>query len=316
MASGTGARDRADGIDSGGFLRSISCVVANAEHYEARFPLLYLWRRHEPDTGGPGRRRGGVGVGFAVVPHRVESIPAVIPHFGGTLEPESAGLFGGYPGATNAVRVVRSSSVRTALADGRIPQNEDDLGGIVTRLPGVAQVALARDDVLVTVTTGGGGWGDPLERDPASVASDVRAGLVSGTSAAELYGVVLDGTGGSDDSATRVRRAAIRQRRSTETGRDGSLGAGVDGLRDGIDLRPGRSPWLACPRCGTRVAVRRGARPRDALASTERPLRAAGPHVAPGVPDHGFVLVERYCPGCLRLVEVERSIHAAKEERP
>jgi hypothetical protein len=139
---------------------------------------------------------------------------------------------------------------------------------------------------------------------------------VSGTSAAELYGVVLDGNGGSDDGATRERRAAIRHRRSIDAGLDGSVGAGVDGLRDGMEVRPGHPPRLACPRCGARVTVRRGTRPRDALASFVRPLRAAGPHVAPGMPDHGFVLVERYCPACLRLVEVERSIHAAKEGRP
>ena len=109
MACGTGATADRDGIDCGGFLRSIGCVVANIEQYEARFPLLYLWRRQEPDTGGAGRRRGGSGVGYAVTPRGVAAIETVSPHFSGTLAPESAGLLGGYPGAVNRVTLHESA---------------------------------------------------------------------------------------------------------------------------------------------------------------------------------------------------------------
>ena len=47
-----------------------------------------------------------------------------------------------------------------------------------------------------------------------------------------------------------------------------------------------------------------------------RPLTAAGPHVAPDRPAPGFVLIERYCPGCFRLVDVERVARSAKEVQP
>jgi len=66
-------------------------VVPNVEQYEARFPLLYLWRRREPDTGGAGRWRGGSGVGYAVTPRGVDVIGTVSPHFSGTITPESPG---------------------------------------------------------------------------------------------------------------------------------------------------------------------------------------------------------------------------------
>src|SRR5262249_5162745 len=65
MATGTGATPEHDGLDAGGFLRSIGCVVSNVEQYEERFPLLYLWRRNEPDSGGAGPLGGGTGVRVA-----------------------------------------------------------------------------------------------------------------------------------------------------------------------------------------------------------------------------------------------------------
>jgi N-methylhydantoinase B len=63
-------------------------------------------------------------------------------------------------------------------------------------------------------TTGGGGWGDPLERDPALVCRDVVWRKVSSDAAAQLYGVVLTGsvdddTLGVDDAATTARRAEL-----------------------------------------------------------------------------------------------------------
>jgi N-methylhydantoinase B len=55
---------------------------------------------------------------------------------------------------------------------------------------------------------GGGGWGDPFERDPHQVAADVRAEKVSREAAEELYGVVLTAAGEPDAEATATRRAA------------------------------------------------------------------------------------------------------------
>jgi N-methylhydantoinase B len=57
---------------------------------------------------------------------------------------------------------------------------------------------------------GGGGWGDPLERDPAAVADDVRNEKVGTSSAREHYGVVLRSDGRVDESATETLRASRR----------------------------------------------------------------------------------------------------------
>ncbi len=68
-------------------------------------------------------------------------------------------------------------------------------------------------DALYVRWNGGGGWGDPIARDPEAVAADVSAGLVSAEAAENIYGVVLKPEGGHDVEATEARRAAIRAER-------------------------------------------------------------------------------------------------------
>jgi N-methylhydantoinase B len=70
-------------------------------------------------------------------------------------------------------------------------------------------VPVRSGDVLHFVTWGGGGWGDPLERDPALVALEVRRGLVS-AAGARRYGVVADDRGVLDPAATGALRARLR----------------------------------------------------------------------------------------------------------
>ena len=69
--------------------------------------------------------------------------------------------------------------------------------------------AIVAGDVVVLESAGGGGFGDPLARDPARVREDVAAGLVSRERARDGYGVVLTATGEVDAPATTARRAAL-----------------------------------------------------------------------------------------------------------
>jgi N-methylhydantoinase B len=294
MASGTGATAAADGIDTGGFLRSMACVIANVEHIESLFPLLYLYRRQEPDTGGPGRRRGGVGASYAVMPQGVARIETVSPHFSGGIEPESAGLAGGFPGATNTARLALASGVRARFAVGRSVGGPDELPTRGAILPEVARVTLASDDVFEVVTTGGGGFGDPIERDPRLVAGDVRAGSVSIAEAGRIYGVVLGGDGEVDDHATAPRRAAIRSDRlrllglpvAEAPGECGRCGEGVDRPLDEHDVSSDQTAAIL-------------------------PLAAAGPNVG-GAADGVFALRQRLCPMCGRSLQVERILIGAE----
>ena len=83
----------------------------------------------------------------------------------------------------------------------RINDTEVDHGTSRTLNPG--------DRVRFTLS-GGGGYGDPLERDPALVLDDVREGRVSAAGARDDYGVIIDGRGGIGDGATQAARRARR----------------------------------------------------------------------------------------------------------
>jgi N-methylhydantoinase B len=100
------------------------------------------------------------------------------------------------------------------LKRGQIPVEFDALdGALEAKLS--EDTFLKRGDVFERVACGGGGFGDPLERDPELVRKDVQQELVSARCAEEIYGVVF-GPGSSDvDYAhTEQRRARIRAERS------------------------------------------------------------------------------------------------------
>ena len=80
--------------------------------------------------------------------------------------------------------------------------------GRVERLPSKAQVLLRRGNMLVIRTPGGGGYGDPAERDPEAVARDVADGLVSREAAASIYRVALREDGSVDWEQTERMRGA------------------------------------------------------------------------------------------------------------
>jgi N-methylhydantoinase B len=164
-----------------------------------------------PDSGGAGARRGGLGYlkefrvlrdsAFLCVADR-----AILSCWG---------LRGGKAGAPFKVTV--------------------DPGGPNERvLPGLVDDEPIPAGTLVRVeTTGGGGWGDPLEREPELVALDALEGKISARAALEEYGVVLaDGPPGVDVAATRALRDRLRAARGRRPFFDRGPGyralAGVD----------------------------------------------------------------------------------------
>ena len=90
----------------------------------------------------------------------------------------------------------------------------ESLDGSRQELPSKVTTFLKQGDHLRTVTPGGGGWGDPIDRPPERVARDVAEGLVSSARAASVYGVVVSSEGVVDEEATRDARAAMRERRA------------------------------------------------------------------------------------------------------
>lgn len=223
MAGGSGARTYKDGIDTGGFLDSPSSIIANIEDYEFNYPVLYMYRRQQADTGGPGKFRGGATVSMMYMTHDVDKIPTKIMHAIGVEQPGSAGIAGGLPSCTNQFVLKRNSNIRQLLKRGEIPQELDDVRGKLEVATGITPTYQGKDDVYHCIGMGGGGYGDPLLREPERVLTDVINGLVTAQAAKETYGVVVrEKPWRVDVAATQRQRDAIYVARSrSATGKSG-----------------------------------------------------------------------------------------------
>jgi N-methylhydantoinase B len=195
-AGGNGAHRDDDGPSAWGNIDFGNVrTIQSAEALEGAMPLRVERSELRADSGGEGTTRGGLGFTRELTllegeaRYSVLSDRAVIPPFG---------VGGAGPAAPVRVSVLRAGA-------------PIDLGP-----PGkVTGYAITAGDVVVMESAGGGGFGDPLARDPERVRRDVRAGYVSAERAHAGYGVVLTPGGDVDAAATaaeRSRLAAARRR--------------------------------------------------------------------------------------------------------
>ncbi|MBL7252847.1 hydantoinase B/oxoprolinase family protein [Paractinoplanes lichenicola] len=170
-----------------------SFVNIPCEFLESYYPLRIEKWETVADTGGAGLHRGGNGVDVA---YRFLEPGTIAIHDDRWLM-YPWGVNGGAPGARGTKWIDRADGSREVL-----PSKCHD-------------IPVRPGDVLHFVTWGGGGWGDPLERDPALVAKEVRRGLVT-SEGAKAYGVVVTGDGGVDEPATSELRRTLRAGRPAE----------------------------------------------------------------------------------------------------
>lgn len=203
---GCGGTAVADGAGTTRDLASGFTQLQSIEIIESRFPVKV--RRHEirADSGGPGKYRGGWGhVRDVQVLGRNASISIIGEH---AIFPPP-GLVGGWPGAAQHWSLITSEgeSVLTPMG-AKVGRRELPFGCVVR-----------------VMTAGGGGFGDPLERDPELVATDVRFGYVSRDMARLHYGVELGEAGGVDQEPTiRMRRKSVVKRMRLRVGPPPTMG--------------------------------------------------------------------------------------------
>ena len=174
-AMGTpGATAERDGFAQMGHLISLGGLdIPNLEFHEQQFPVRYVCHEQRCDNAGPGTKRGGTGVRYeadvlepAIWSYRAEGLGSVSGH----------GVLGGGDGGVGLEWITPGDS-------------EADGPEFVPPKYGVQKLGAAR---MTAETPGGGGWGNPYDRDPAAVLRDVRDGVVSAGAAATDYGVVID----------------------------------------------------------------------------------------------------------------------------
>ena len=297
---GGGARTVIDGLDVGAIEHMLDAGIPDVETNESFYPMLYLWRRLNASSGGPGRHRGGQGLDLAWVPYGIDLLMGTLENAAAFLP--SRGTAGGYPGATNSFNVIRGSDIQTVIAARKpLPQSLEELGGTEeTLLNHTAGVALTSSDVFHQVVGGGAGMGDPLLRDPERVAADVRDGYVSRAQAYSAYGVAVSEAGVLDEAATTDRRDAIRTARiGGRPAHDPLLG---EAWRHPLRLADEN---FECSYCGEELApiaanwkesvIHRSFGMVDHLA--ERDI------VVQRHPNTAFVLHEWACPGCGMMLE-------------
>jgi N-methylhydantoinase B len=161
------------------------------EFLERYFPMRIERYETVPDSGGAGLNRGGNGIRMT---YRFLQDGVIAIHDDRWFVPPW-GVNGGLPGKRSWKLLERANGEQVYL-----PSKCDG-------------IEVGPDDILHFVTWGGGGWGDPLERDPATVALEVTRGLVT-VEGARDYGVVLDNHGGVDANATEALRNEIRGSRA------------------------------------------------------------------------------------------------------
>ena len=181
---GFGGHAAGDGEDGIMHLSEPGCRNVPIEIMENKAPWIIESYRIRQDTGGPGKNRGGVGISRT---YRF-------------LEP-----------ATVLALVKKTKTAPWGMNGGK-----DAVSGTVTVWPetekespnGAVHTPMEAEDVIRNSSGGGGGWGNPLERDPQRVLDDVRDGYVSERSAREDYGVVIHTENWTiNESATAVLRA-------------------------------------------------------------------------------------------------------------
>ena len=191
LLGGAGAYSFKDGLDGSGAFEIPLPSIANVETNENFAPILYLYRRFITDGGGPGKYRGGRPGGLAFTVHDADSLAAFVTTHGVEC-PNSAGIFGGLPASCNVNLLIKNTDLVERFRKGELPSASEEFRGEVVDLgakPG--EFTLRRGDIFEYTWQGGGGYGDPLDRDPELVARDVREGAVSRECAEAIYGVRL-----------------------------------------------------------------------------------------------------------------------------
>jgi N-methylhydantoinase B len=186
QGGGWGAKKDEDGVSATVCMNDGDTHNSPVEMVETKYPIRFEAHALIPDSGGAGKRRGGLGVEYRVRTRSDMNMSTQIER----KHCKPWGLEGGKEGFGNDVIILRGDK------DQVLPNAK------------AVYAALKAEDGFIMRSGGGGGFGDPKTREIARVVEDVRQGYVSVQAARDHYGVVIDEkTGEADLDATKKLRA-------------------------------------------------------------------------------------------------------------
>jgi N-methylhydantoinase B len=182
---GYGGNPRGDGLSNGCSTIGISKTTP-IEVMEQYYPVLFEEYSLHEGSGGAGEYRGGFGVNYSIRLRRGAARASMVMDHGRT---GPLGALGGADGGVNKVRIERGAE---SYVPPHLSKDQD--------------IELQPGDCIHVSTPGGGGYGDPLRREPQRVAQDVARGYYTRAQAESLFGVILGGDGSIDAKRTGVQR--------------------------------------------------------------------------------------------------------------
>ena len=184
---GYGGNPRGDGLSNGCSTIGISKTTP-IEVMEQYYPVLFEEYSLHEGSGGAGEHRGGFGVNYTIRLRRGAARASMVMDHGRT---GPLGALGGADGGVNKVRIARGSA---SYVPPHLSKDQD--------------IELQPGDRIYVSTPGGGGFGNPLKRDPLRVARDVARGYYTSKQAEALFAVTL----GADGAVDAKRTEALRKR--------------------------------------------------------------------------------------------------------
>ncbi len=175
---GTGATMSKDG-NNGEITRHSNCRNTPVEVFEERYPFRTLEYRLAPGSGGAGTHRGGLATTRTL---EVIADEITLSCLFDRAKIPAWGMHGGHDGGKSVLLIQRAGTegfLDFTQAFGTVSPTK------------FTNVRLQRGDLVRYVTPGGGGWGDPLLRDPDAVVEDVANGWLSTQAASDDYGVIV-----------------------------------------------------------------------------------------------------------------------------
>lgn len=188
FGGGLGGNPEGDGLNHSNNPIS-TATIPPVEILESLYPVIFTQWALRPDSAGPGRHRGGLGAIYEIEALADGGADVFLIGERGKYPP--FGVNGGGPAALN-----------------RFVYETDQGEATPPLVSKVTDIRIRRGQKVRLETPGGGGFGDPLTREPASVARDVQFGYISREAARRDYKVALHDDGSLDDNATAEARAA------------------------------------------------------------------------------------------------------------